>query len=266
LNRFIGRAERHDIAVRLVRQGIYARRYPCRITASDSVSRSSAEPLNRRRAVAQQLIQNRYGKRPGTLRDVTGHTSLTELATRCIVWDVSLNYVLLGLLAIGDRHGYELKQLYDKQFPHARPLASAQVYSTLSRLAKAGHVEQGSSERVGGPDRIPYSLTSAGRSELNRWLEEVEPPSPFVANPLAFKVTIAALTSGEVAAGAYLQRQRAVHLARMRQYTRTKTDVDSSLAVVLAADYAIEHLNADLHWIETALARIGALTKEIATP
>ena len=179
---------------------------------------------------------------------------------------MSLHYVLLGLLAVDDRHGYELKQLYDKQFPQARPLASAQIYSTLSRLAKAGHVEQGTAERAGGPDRIPYSLTEAGRVELIRWLEEVEPPSPFVANPLAVKVTIAALISGEVAAGTYLQRQRAVHLARMRQYTRIKTDPGSSLAVVLAADYAIEHLNADLHWIETAMARISALTKEITTP
>ena len=179
---------------------------------------------------------------------------------------MSLNYVLLGLLAVDDRHGYELKQLYDKQFPEARPLASAQVYSTLSRLEKAGYVEQGSSERAGGPDRIPYSLTTAGRDELSRWLEEVEPPSPFVNNPLAVKVTIAALISGEVAAGDFLQRQRAVHLARMREYTRTKTSPGSSLAVVLAADYAIEHLNADLNWIETALARIGALTKEITTP
>lgn len=178
---------------------------------------------------------------------------------------VSLNYVLLGLLALGDRHGYELKQLYDRQFPQARPLASAQVYSTLTRLTKAGQVEQGSSERAGGPDRIPYSLTAAGREELRHWLEEVEPPSPFVANPLAVKVTIAALLSGEVAAGAYLQRQRAAHLARMRQFTHIKTDPDSSLAVALAADYAIEHLNADLHWIETALARISALTKEITT-
>ncbi len=178
---------------------------------------------------------------------------------------MSLNFVLLGLLAVSDRHGYELKQLYDKQFPEARPLASAQIYSTLSRLTKAGHVEQGSSERVSGPDRIPYSLTATGRGELTRWLEEVEPPSPFVANPLSVKATIAILVLGEGAAGTYLQRQRAAHLVRMRQYTRTKTDPDSSLAVVLAADYAIEHLNADLNWIETALARISALAKEIDT-
>ena len=178
---------------------------------------------------------------------------------------MSLNYVLMGLLAVSDRHGYELKQLYDKQFPQARPLASAQIYSTLSRLVKAGHANQEASERVGGPDRIPYSLTRTGRGELTRWLEEIEPPSPYVTNPLAVKVTIAALISGQGAADAYLQRQRAMHVARMRQYTRTKNDPGSSLAVVLAADYAIEHLNADLHWIENALARISELTEEITT-
>ncbi|NAZ84540.1 PadR family transcriptional regulator [Kineococcus indalonis] len=176
---------------------------------------------------------------------------------------MSLGHVLLGLLVPGERHGYELKRHYDARFPAARPLASAQVYATLARLARDGFVQQQEPERVGGPDRTAYALTAEGRAELQRWLEEVEPPSPFVANPLAVKVTVAVLIAGGDAARDYLHRQRAAHLERMRVYTRTKTAPGAALTEVLAADYALEHLNADLHWIDTALARVAALTEEI---
>ncbi len=176
---------------------------------------------------------------------------------------MSLGHVLLGLLVPGDRHGYELKRSYDSRFPAARPLASAQVYTALGKLTRDGLVEPGARERAAGPDRTAYTLTDQGRTEFGRWLEEIEPPSPFVSNPLAVKVTLAVLTSGEQAARSYLRRQRAAHLERMRDYTRLKTSPTASLAEVLAADYALEHLDADLRWIDNALTRATALTQEL---
>lgn len=176
---------------------------------------------------------------------------------------MSLGHVLLGLLVPGEQHGYQLKRCYDERFPAARPLASAQVYTTLGRLDRDGFVRQGEVERVDGPDRTAYALTPDGRAELTRWLEAVEPPSPFVANPLAMKLTVAVLADGDEFAREYLRRQRAAHLSRMRDYTRVESDPDASMASVLAADYALEHLDADLRWLDTALARTAALQKEI---
>lgn len=176
---------------------------------------------------------------------------------------MSLSHVVLGLLAGGDRHGYDLKRQYDTRFPAARPLAPAQVYATLERLQRDGLVQPGSVERAGGPDRTVYAMTPAGRSELDRWLEDVEPPAPFVTNPLSTKVTLALLVADDATATDYLRRQREAHLDRMREYTRVKTDPESSLARVLAADYALNHLDADLRWIDTALDRVSALSEEI---
>jgi DNA-binding PadR family transcriptional regulator len=175
-----------------------------------------------------------------------------------------LGHVVLGLLAAGDRHGYDLKRQYDIRFPAARPLAPAQVYATLERLQRDGLVEPGSVERAGGPDRTVYAMTAAGRDELHRWLEDVEPPAPFVANPLSTKVTLALLVADDTKATGYLRRQRDAHLARMREYTRVKSDPDAPLARVLAADYALNHLDADLRWIDTALDRVSAFSKEIS--
>jgi DNA-binding PadR family transcriptional regulator len=186
------------------------------------------------------------------------------LFTMCIVVPVSTPHVILGLLSAGARHGYELKKAHDERFPEARPLAFGQVYATLERLAKKGHVEAAEVERVDGPDRTRYRLTPDGREELSAWLSQVEPPAPFVANPLATKATIALLAADRDTATAYLRRQRDAHLDRMREFTRMKTDPAASIAQVLAADHAIAHLDADLRWLETALDRVVALEEELS--
>lgn len=165
----------------------------------------------------------------------------------------------MGLLSKGERHGYDLKHEHDACFPAAKPLAFGQVYATLDRLARRGHVDEVETVRVDGPDRRIYALTPAGRTELQMWLAEVDEPAPHVANPLALKATIALLVSDEEAAAEYLRRQREAHLLRMRHYTQVKSDPRSPIAAVLAADYAIAHLDADISWLETALERVAAL-------
>ncbi len=177
---------------------------------------------------------------------------------------MSTGHVLLGLLSAGDRHGYDLKHEHDERFPAARPLAFGQLYAALDRLKKRGSIVPVEVEQVDGPERTVFGLTDQGRAELAEWMATVEEPSPYVANPLATKATIALLVADEAAATDFLTRQRQAHLDRMRHYTRRKTDPRSSIAEVLGADYAIAHLDADLRWLDTAINRISSLTKEVA--
>ncbi len=177
---------------------------------------------------------------------------------------MSTGHVLMGLLVSGERHGYDLKREHDVVFAGAKPLAFGQVYATLERLRKKLQVEAVEVERVDGPDRTVFALTDVGREELDRWLTEVEAPAPHVANPLAAKATIALLVGDEQQARGYLAAQRAAHLARMRHYTQLKSEPSIGLAEVLAADYAIAHLDADLQWLDLALDRITHLAAAIA--
>ena len=171
----------------------------------------------------------------------------------------------MGLLASGDRHGYDLKREHDTVFSGAKPLAFGQVYDTLDRLQRKGFVVAVEVERVDGPDRTVFALTDVGREELDSWLGGVEAPAPHVANPLAVKATIALLVGSEAQALRYLADQRAAHLERMRYYTKLKTDPAASLTEILAADYAIAHLDADLTWLDLALDRITQLSASVAS-
>lgn len=176
---------------------------------------------------------------------------------------MSTGHVLLGLLARADRHGYDLKHEHDARFPNSRPLAFGQVYAALERLDTKGFVQSSEVENADGPNRNVYQLTSQGRDELNSWLSTTEVPSPFVANPLAVKTTMALLAADRVTAIDFMDRQRAAHLSRMRELTKQKLDPASTLSDVLAADFALAHLDADVRWLETALERIVHLEQEV---
>ncbi|MFE0525700.1 helix-turn-helix transcriptional regulator [Streptomyces sp. NPDC058954] len=174
---------------------------------------------------------------------------------------MSTRHILLGLLASGPSHGYDLKRRHDERFPQARPLAYGQVYTTLQRLVRDGLAEVEGTGADGGPERTTYRSTEDGSRELARWAEEIAPPAPFVTNEIFAKVVVSILSGGD--AEAYLQAQRAAHLERMRELTAVKTAKGADLATVLSADYALNHLDADLRWMTTTAARLTTLTAEV---
>ncbi|WP_033339289.1 PadR family transcriptional regulator [Catenuloplanes japonicus] len=170
---------------------------------------------------------------------------------------MSTSHVLLGLLAEGPKHGYELKRAHDAHMPRAKPLAFGQVYATLGRLQRDGLVAEGDRDREGGPERTSFALTAQGRERLDAWLSEVEAPAPFVASALLAKVVVALLAADGRRAGVYLAAQRAAHQQRLRELTAAKLDPESGLGDVIAADFAISHLDADLRWMDTTIARVA---------
>ncbi|MEJ3748354.1 PadR family transcriptional regulator [Actinomycetes bacterium KLBMP 9797] len=176
---------------------------------------------------------------------------------------MSTPHVLMGLLAGGPKHGYDLKRAHDTRLPRAKPLAFGQVYATLGRLARDGLVTPAGQDRDAGPDRTSYTLTEAGRVALAAWLAAIEPPLPHVNSVLLAKVVVTLLVADVDQARGYLAAQRQAHMARLRELTAVKTDPDAALGDVIAADYGIAHLDADLRWLQTTLDRVADLHREV---
>ena len=166
---------------------------------------------------------------------------------------------LLGLLQRGPRHGYELKREHDRRFPLAKPLAFSQVYATLGRLERDGLAEVTEQQPGDGPERTVYGITAAGREHLRGWMATPEPPAPHVANVLFAKLVVGLLGGGDGAA--YLDAQRAAHLARMRELTAARRT--GSPPEALAADYALFHLEADVRWLEATATRLPSLESSL---
>lgn len=167
---------------------------------------------------------------------------------------------LLGLLDREPSHGYDLKRDYDAYFGRGRPLPYGQVYATLSRLARDGKAISGEAEPGAGPDRKRYTITDAGRREVERWLAEPLAAEPHLQTDLFVKVVLSLMLGRP--AEEYLDAQRAAHLSRMRELTELKQGDD--LVDALLADHGLFHLEADLRWIDLTAARLAALATVVA--
>src|SRR5205823_913227 len=83
---------------------------------------------------------------------------------------LSIKHAILGLLANGPLHGYDLKAAYEGELAPGSQLNFGQVYTTLNRLHHDGLVTPEVVSQSERPDRKVYTLTPEGRRELDRWL------------------------------------------------------------------------------------------------
>jgi DNA-binding PadR family transcriptional regulator len=77
--------------------------------------------------------------------------------------------VVLGLLALRPRSGYDIKAVVDRSTRFFWAASYGQIYPELKRLEEERLVE-GEDRPNGGRNRRVYSLTPAGRGALVEWL------------------------------------------------------------------------------------------------
>lgn len=172
---------------------------------------------------------------------------------------MSTSQTLLGLLEVESAHGYELKRRYDEHFASVRPLAPGQVYAALARFEKQGLAEVVGVESGSGPERRRYAITVDGVTCVSEWVARPEAATAYAASTLFAKVSVALMSGRD--AQAVLAGQREVHLARMRVLTASARTDDA--AEVLASTFELNHLDADLRWIDEAGQRLEQLATDV---
>ena len=78
-------------------------------------------------------------------------------------------YVVLGMLRLGKRTGYEIKSYVDMSTRFFWAASYGQIYPELKRLEELGLVK-GEPQDEGGRQRRAYSLTPTGEQELRSWI------------------------------------------------------------------------------------------------
>ena len=78
-------------------------------------------------------------------------------------------YVVLGMVRLGKRTGYEIKQMVDKSTRFFWAASYGQIYPELKRLEEAGLI-RGEAEPQGGRQRRAYELTPEGEKALDDWV------------------------------------------------------------------------------------------------
>ena len=83
---------------------------------------------------------------------------------------MSLPHGLLGLLSYADSTGYDLSKLFADSLNFFWNAPGSQIYRELDRMEKTGWVSSRAIVQEGRPNKRLYSITTAGREELDRWL------------------------------------------------------------------------------------------------
>ena len=83
-------------------------------------------------------------------------------------------YALLGLLAEGPRHGYDLIQAFAPSTPLGSTihLGTSHLYALLARLEKDGLIAGDSQIQDARPPRHIFHITQSGHAAVLAWLDE----------------------------------------------------------------------------------------------
>src|ERR1700682_2895693 len=80
-------------------------------------------------------------------------------------------YVVLGILGLGPRSGYDIKQLAELSPRHSWATSYGQIYPALKRLTAAGLIKPQDASR-GDRQRTLYSITDKGHETLRAWVSD----------------------------------------------------------------------------------------------
>jgi DNA-binding PadR family transcriptional regulator len=170
---------------------------------------------------------------------------------------LSIKHAILGLLANGPLHGYGLKSAYESELVPNTTLNIGQVYPALDKLEEAGHVIAEKVAQTERPDRKVYTLTEAGRRELESWLSSPSRQDVDLRNETFLKLMLAwrlSQSGGGTGPLKILEAERRSCLERLHELTaqRAQAEKDGAVAALLLLDLAISRLSAFTQWLDRA--------------
>ncbi|MFF4963022.1 PadR family transcriptional regulator [Streptomyces sp. NPDC001222] len=83
-----------------------------------------------------------------------------------------LELAILGFLAEGPLHGYQLRHRIEHLSGYARPVSDGSLYPAINRLVSAGFLDRRTEPGSSAAQRHTLSLTNAGHCELLRRLRD----------------------------------------------------------------------------------------------
>src|SRR6266496_1874919 len=164
---------------------------------------------------------------------------------------------VLGLIAFGERSGYELSRLAANSVEHLWTPSQSQIYKTLPRLVARRLARTRRIEQRDRPDKSLYKITPAGQKTLRRWLDDVEeePASGrivFVLKLFLCDFASAGTDRAQLAAYRRFLRRRLDRYEALREGPR----LFSSAYPEHALRHGIQRTQAALAWIDETVAAL----------
>ena len=159
---------------------------------------------------------------------------------------------MLGLLADGPRHGYELKSAYEGELLPSAKVNFGQVYTTLERLSRDGLVEFEEVNQAERPDKKVYSITKEGRARWKEWLIAPTALTGEQRNETFLKLMLARrLKRFDPLKCVAIERQAC--FSRLQEVTQAKVKAEkdgAQLQTILMLELATLQMDAFLTWLD----------------
>ncbi len=164
---------------------------------------------------------------------------------------MSIKHAILGLLAGGPAHGYDLKAAFEKVAP-ATSLNFGQVYTTLERLVRDRLVTPEVVTQEKQPQKTVYAVTEAGRRELREWLATPTRHDLDLRNEVFLKLMLARRLDGADPLEVLALERRAC-FEQLHQVIGARDQAEQQAAApaqLLPLELAVLRLEAVLKWLD----------------
>jgi PadR family transcriptional regulator, regulatory protein AphA len=170
--------------------------------------------------------------------------------------------VILGMLALGARTGYDIKRAIDLSTRFFWGASYGQIYPELHRLEERGLV-QATPDPHGGRQRTAYALTAAGESALRAWLRDDGSQLFEIRDEGILKLFFGDLVEREDVIANLRAKQEWCELSvgmfrHLEQQAKTGFFEDDQMYPYVSLLYGIELLEWMRGWCERTAARIEA--------
>lgn len=144
-----------------------------------------------------------------------------RIITCCYRVHMSLKYAVLAALLEGEASGYELSKAFDVSLANFWPATPQQLYRELERLARDGLIEARVVQQERRPNKRMFTLTEAGRADLDTFAA-VPPRRPTaVRDELLIKIQAADGVDPEVTR-ALIEERMTWTRGRLDRYLRLR--------------------------------------------
>jgi DNA-binding PadR family transcriptional regulator len=172
---------------------------------------------------------------------------------------VALERATLAILSEEPSHGYAILAKLQKRIGGVCGISYGQVYRMLSALERRGLVVGHAVQVARRPTRRVYSLSDAGRQDVQRWLTEAPSRTLFFGTEFYLRLPFLSALDRETREEVLGQqvRQCREHLAMLVRRCQGAHRTDSEgVAQRLVLEAAVLHSKADLEMLERCRAEL----------
>lgn len=156
-----------------------------------------------------------------------------------------LKYALLGFLNYGPQTGYDLENWINHSTGNFWQARLSQIYTTLKKMEEDGAVVSHIEPQEGRPDRRVYTITDAGRADLEQWVAQPEVKRPPAKDELLLKLFFAR-PAGKDTILMMLRLQRNVHQQQLDRYRH-----EAAQSIAKTVEYRPEFAEEAIMWEAT---------------